>query len=315
MSSPHVVRTPRIIKLQGPNDAEMYRAAEKSLNEPVILLGAKWLLTHYGFGGPSGFSGELMEVFEVAPPKWEPQRGDPTPRPHAGGPNTGACVGPARGAREALRAAAFEAMRGGGHQPAGAPSSDGLKPPSGGSSGRLPGVEAERKHGLKQPELMDGWGVTFTGKAETVTGDMWWYTDADGKRHPLIPRETGTAPLRAAIAEWASRGPPMHIVNSWQDEVKRLRAAILARGTSDESDPNRMSDVDWSLLTIGADATKPPEPLVADFLTEQTMWEGRFGCGSPKPGRLDAWAAENPPTTRERGAGDAEHHGAAGERE
>lgn len=180
-------------------------------------------------GGPRAVA-EFMEVFEVPVSvniKWE-THGDATPRPHAGGPNTGACVGPARGAKEA--------MRGGGHQPAGAPSSDGLKPPSGGSSGRLPGVA------------------------------------------------------------------------SWQDAAKRLRAAIEAWATSKCDGPS-LYEAETELFKIAFESRpvadrpksgKPPEPLVADFLTEQTMWEARFGAQGPTREAIDAWVAEHPPTPRER---------------
>lgn len=38
----------------------------------------------------------------------------------------------------------------------------------------------------KQPELMNEWGTRFYGKAETDTGDVWWYVQ-DGKKIPLMP--------------------------------------------------------------------------------------------------------------------------------
>ena len=41
----------------------------------------------------------------------------------------------------------------------------------------------------KQPELTDEWGCTFYGKAETITGDVWWYVDSDGVRRALMPKE------------------------------------------------------------------------------------------------------------------------------
>lgn len=46
----------------------------------------------------------------------------------------------------------------------------------------------------KQPALVNDWGVPFYGKAETVTGHIWWYTDDNGKRHPLRPAVVETMP-------------------------------------------------------------------------------------------------------------------------
>lgn len=37
-----------------------------------------------------------------------------------------------------------------------------------------------------QPALVNDWGVTFHGRAETITGEFWWY-ELDGKRYPLRP--------------------------------------------------------------------------------------------------------------------------------
>jgi hypothetical protein len=39
----------------------------------------------------------------------------------------------------------------------------------------------------KQPELMNEFGVTFHGRAETIDGNLWWY-ESGGKRYPLMPR-------------------------------------------------------------------------------------------------------------------------------
>jgi hypothetical protein len=54
---------------------------------------------------------------------------------------------------------------------------------------------------FRQPRLrMPGpLGPEFFGRAETETGDVWWYTDPDGKRRPLQPVEplTLTDDLRA----------------------------------------------------------------------------------------------------------------------
>lgn len=41
---------------------------------------------------------------------------------------------------------------------------------------------------IVQPRLMDEFGVEFHGKAETITGDVWWY-EQDGKRYSLLPME------------------------------------------------------------------------------------------------------------------------------
>jgi hypothetical protein len=43
----------------------------------------------------------------------------------------------------------------------------------------------------QQPELMDEFGVRFHGRAETVTGDVWWY-EQDGNRYPLLPAQART---------------------------------------------------------------------------------------------------------------------------
>lgn len=40
---------------------------------------------------------------------------------------------------------------------------------------------------VKQPALCDKWGIPFYGKAETTTGNVWWYVDQYGNRIPLIP--------------------------------------------------------------------------------------------------------------------------------
>lgn len=40
---------------------------------------------------------------------------------------------------------------------------------------------------MKQPDLVNEWGLPFYGRAENATGDLWWYTDDDGKRHALLP--------------------------------------------------------------------------------------------------------------------------------
>ncbi len=41
---------------------------------------------------------------------------------------------------------------------------------------------------MKQPELTDEWGCDYHGQAKTVTGDIWWYEDPDGRRYPLRPK-------------------------------------------------------------------------------------------------------------------------------
>jgi hypothetical protein len=38
----------------------------------------------------------------------------------------------------------------------------------------------------RQPDLVDDWGVVFHGRAETATGNIWWY-EKDGVRFPLRP--------------------------------------------------------------------------------------------------------------------------------
>lgn len=40
---------------------------------------------------------------------------------------------------------------------------------------------------FKQPELTDNFGVDFQGRAETATGETWWY-HKDGRRIPLRPK-------------------------------------------------------------------------------------------------------------------------------
>ncbi len=40
---------------------------------------------------------------------------------------------------------------------------------------------------FSQPEF-----VGFYGRAETITGDVWWWTDGDGNRHPLLPKKAET---------------------------------------------------------------------------------------------------------------------------
>ncbi len=49
------------------------------------------------------------------------------------------------------------------------------------------GYLCQRLHGHDQPLLKDAWGVPFYGRAETTTGDAWWYVDDEGRRHPLLP--------------------------------------------------------------------------------------------------------------------------------
>ena len=46
-----------------------------------------------------------------------------------------------------------------------------------------------------QPDLTDEFGVPFYGEAETITGYFWWYTDAHGVRHALMPAVVGTTIL------------------------------------------------------------------------------------------------------------------------
>lgn len=41
---------------------------------------------------------------------------------------------------------------------------------------------------MRQPALKNTFGCKFFGKAETATGDIWWYIDVDGRRRiPLLP--------------------------------------------------------------------------------------------------------------------------------
>lgn len=37
--------------------------------------------------------------------------------------------------------------------------------------------------------LENEFGVRFWGNAETASGDIWWWTDSHGIRHPLLPCE------------------------------------------------------------------------------------------------------------------------------
>lgn len=45
---------------------------------------------------------------------------------------------------------------------------------------------ADPRPRLTQPELVNEWGTPFRGRAETITGDVWWYT-VGHKRYPLLP--------------------------------------------------------------------------------------------------------------------------------
>lgn len=38
----------------------------------------------------------------------------------------------------------------------------------------------------EQPELTNLWGTRFWGKAQTVTGDIWWH-ERGHEREPLLP--------------------------------------------------------------------------------------------------------------------------------
>lgn len=46
----------------------------------------------------------------------------------------------------------------------------------------------------RQPDLTDDWGCPFYGRAETITGHVWWYTDDDDVRHLLRPAVVKTMP-------------------------------------------------------------------------------------------------------------------------
>lgn len=46
----------------------------------------------------------------------------------------------------------------------------------------------------RQPALIDEWGVTFYGEAETLDGRFWWWTDACRVRHPLLPARVEAEP-------------------------------------------------------------------------------------------------------------------------
>jgi len=50
---------------------------------------------------------------------------------------------------------------------------------------------------MKQPELTNVWGVSFYGKAETVSGGIWWYTNDDGVRYPLKPSNVQLMPAES----------------------------------------------------------------------------------------------------------------------
>ncbi len=48
----------------------------------------------------------------------------------------------------------------------------------------------------KQPPLVDNWGCPYFGNAETITGGVWWYTDACGRRYPLRPEFVNVGPFK-----------------------------------------------------------------------------------------------------------------------
>jgi hypothetical protein len=54
-------------------------------------------------------------------------------------------------------------------------------------------------YAMRQPRLRDHWGCENFGKAETATGDVWWYSvkqdDGTVKRYPLIPMEVVVGPI------------------------------------------------------------------------------------------------------------------------
>jgi hypothetical protein len=49
--------------------------------------------------------------------------------------------------------------------------------------------EREKQIPDMQPSLVTQWGTPFYGRAERIVpdGDIWWWTDVDGRRYPLRP--------------------------------------------------------------------------------------------------------------------------------